>query len=150
MRAKQNHPMRAMLAAAAIAAFVFASDTHAADKDGEARLQELTVKLKEHEVADTRHAATTEIGTAEALRDKARTLTKKRRDRDQLVRTLDELEATLAVVGAKIVVSEADAKYTATQAKLEETKSELAAIRATADKLEKEQSALTKKLGGGQ
>jgi chromosome segregation ATPase len=116
--------------------------------DAEGKLQAFTVQLKEHEVADTGHAATSEIGKAEALRDKARTLTEKRSDRDTLTRTLDEFEATLALIGAKIVHASAKAKLDETKAKMNETKAKLAKTKASADELEKKQSALSSKLGG--
>lgn len=117
--------------------------------DAEAKLQTFTVQLKEHEVADTRHAATAELGKAEALRDKALGLTDKRSDRDALVRTLDELEATLAVVGAKIVHAEAKAKLAEQKAEMEKITAELTKTKAAADELEKQQAALSSKLGGG-
>jgi len=117
--------------------------------DGEARLSAYTVKLKEQEVADTRHAATSELGAAEALRDKARTLTEKRGDRDALVRTLDELEATLELVAARIVHAESQAKLAEQKTKMNEVKSKLAKTKAAADELEKKQSDLSSKLGGG-
>jgi hypothetical protein len=119
------------------------------DDNGEARLSTYTVKLKEHEVADTRHAATSEIGKAEALRDKARTLTEKRSDRDALTRTLDELEATLSLVEAKIIHAEAKAKLADQKGKMELVKGKLAKTKASADELEKKQSELGSKLGGG-
>lgn len=117
--------------------------------DGEAKLQAFTVKLKEQEVADTRHAATSEIGKAEALRDKARTLTEKRSDRDALVRTLDELEATLELVAAKIVHAESKAKLDAMKSEMEAVKATLKKTKAAADELEKKQAELGSKLGGG-
>jgi hypothetical protein len=117
--------------------------------DAEAKLQAFTVQLKEHEVADTRHAATSELGKAEALRDKARTLTDKRSDRELLARTLDELEATLALVGAKIVHAEAKAKLAEQKAEMDKISAELAKTKAAADELEKQQAALASQLGGG-
>lgn len=120
------------------------------EQDPEARLQGLTVQLKEQEVADTQHAATSEIGKAEALRDKARTLTKKRKDRDALARVLDELEATLALVGAKIVHAEAKAKLDEQKAEMEQLQATLAKTKAAADELEQKQQELSSKLGGGQ
>lgn len=117
--------------------------------DAEAKLQALTVQLKEQEVADAKHAATSEIGKAEALRDKARTLTDKRSDRDELTRTLDELEATLALVGAKIVHADAKAKLAAQEAKMKAVETTLAKTKKAADELEKKQAELSAKLGGG-
>jgi len=117
--------------------------------DAEARLQAFTVQLKEHEVADKGNAATSELGKAEALRDKARTLTDKRSDRELLARTLDELEATLALVGAKIVHAEAKTKLDAQKAEMQKISAELAKTKAAADELEKQQAALSSKLGGG-
>jgi hypothetical protein len=134
---------RTLLAALAIAMLVMLGDSRSAVGDeADARLQKYTVQLKEHEVADTRKAATTEIGKAEALRDKARTLMQKRKDRDALAQTLDELEATVALVGAKIVHAEAKAKHDEQKERLEKTRAELDEVQAEAEKLEK-------KLGGG-
>jgi chromosome segregation ATPase len=143
---------RTTLAAVAFAVLLGVGGTArlAAGDDGEARLQKLTVDLKEKEVADEkRHAATTDIGKAEALRDKARTLVSKRRDRDALARTLDELEATLELVGAKITAAEAKAKLDEQKAKMAKVKEQLAKVKAEADKLEKQQAEIEKKLGGG-
>ncbi len=117
--------------------------------DVEARLQALTVQLKKHEVADTTHAATSEIGKAEALRDKARSLSDKRRDREAMAHTLDELQATLALVGAKIVHAETKAKYDAQKTKMKEATNALARTKASADDLEQQQAQLERKLGGG-
>lgn len=145
----RSRPTPSVLALALVLGLA-ASPAAGDEKDaGEAKLQALTVKLKEHEVADTRHAATTEIGTAEALRDKARTLTDKRSDRDALARALDELEATLELVGAKIVHAEAKAKLAEQQAEMKKIKTELEKTKAAADELEKQQAALGSKLGGG-
>ncbi|MBK6916579.1 MAG: hypothetical protein IPH07_04175 [Deltaproteobacteria bacterium] len=121
----------------------------AADDDGDARLQKLTVELKEHNVDDTRHAATTELGKAEALRDKARTMIGERRERDALARTLDELEGTLSLIGAKIKHAAAKAGHDDAAKKRDALAAELAKVRADADALEKQQSELEKKLGGG-
>ncbi len=124
--------------------------THAADDgDADARLQKLAVSLKEQNVADTRHAATAELGKAEALRDKARTLIGERRERETLGRTLDELEGTLSLVGAKIKHAEAKAKLDEAKQKRDALKAELAKVKADADALEKQQAELEKKLGGG-
>ncbi len=117
--------------------FAVGADTAEAD----ARLQKYSVELKEHEVADTLKAATSEIGKAEALRDKARTLMKKRKDRDELARTLDELEATVSLVGAKIIHSQAKAKH-------DEVKGNLDKVRAELDQVQTEAEQLEAKLGG--
>lgn len=119
------------------------------DKEADARLQKLTVVLKQHDVGDTRKAATAEIGKAEALRDKARAAIGQRKEREALARTLDELEGTLSLVEAKIKASEAKAKLEAAKAKRAEIKAQLAKIRAEADDLEKQQQDVQKKLGGG-
>jgi hypothetical protein len=135
----------ATLAAVAIAMLVMVGDSRVAVGDDsseeDARLQKYTVELKEHSVADTRKAATSEIGKAEALRDKARTLMKKRKDRDELARTLDELEATVALIGGKIVHAEAKAKH-------DEVKGNLDNVRTELDKVQTEAEQLEKKLGG--
>jgi hypothetical protein len=145
--------LRPTLAALAIAmvAGLAGSRPAAGDEkdDAEARLSELTVKLKEHEVADTRHAATSEIGKAEALRDKARTLTDKRSDRDALDRALDELEATLSLVDARIVHAAAKAKLDEQKTKMKELQATLTKTKAAADELEKKQQSMATKLGGG-
>lgn len=121
----------------------------AADDNGDARLQKLTVELKEHNVADTSHAATKELGTAESLRDKARTLIGQRRERDALTRTLDELEGTLSLVGARIKHAAAKSAHDDAAKKRDALTAELSKVRADADALEKQQSELEKKLGGG-
>ena len=146
----RSRPSLATLAITMIAGLALSRPAAGDEKvDVEAKLEAFTVQLKEHEVADTRHAATSEIGKAEALRDKARTLTEKRKDRDQLIRTLDELEATLELVGAKIVNSEAKAKLDEQRAAMKELQAELAKTKAAADELEQQQAALESKLGGG-
>lgn len=128
---------RITLAALALAALVMLGDSRAAiGEEADARLQKYTVELKEHEVADTRKAATSEIGKAEALRDKARTLMQKRRDRDELDRTLDELEATVALVGAKIVHAKAKAKHDEQKQKLDKLQTELSEVQSEAERLE--------------
>jgi cob(I)alamin adenosyltransferase len=144
----RSRPTMAVLAIAMVAGLAGPAVGEEKD-DGEARLQAFTVQLKEHEVADTRHAATSEIGKAEALRDKARTLTEKRSDREALARTLDELEATLALVGAKIVHASAKAKLDEQESKMNELEAQVAKTKAEADKLEKQQAELSSKLGGG-
>jgi hypothetical protein len=145
----RSRPILSVLAIALVAGLA-ASPAIGDDKgSGEARLQAFTVQLKEHEVADKRHAATSEIGKAEALRDRARTLTKKRKDRDELARTLDELEATLELVAAKIVHSESKAKLDSQKVEMDEVKKQLAKTKAAADELEKKQAEIGSKLGGG-
>ena len=135
---------RTTLAALAIAMLVIFGDSRSAigEEANDQRLQKATVELKEHSVADSRKAATSEIGKAEALRDKAQTLMQKRKDRDELARTLDELEATVALVGAKIVHAEAKAKH-------DEQKNKLANLKQELDKVTTEAASLEKKLGGG-
>lgn len=148
IRRSRSAPLLAALSLSMLA--VLARPAGAADdEDADARLQKFTVQLKEHEVADTRHAATSELGKAEALRSKALTLMKKRKDRDALARTLDELEATVSLIGGKIAHAEAKAKLDEQKAKMAGIKAELAKVKAEADKLEQEQQSLEKKLGGG-
>ena len=141
--------MRTLATAAAFALVVVVGATRPVwGEDADARLQKLTVELKEQSVADEkRHAATTDIGKAEALRDKARSLGK-RKERDERDRTLDELEGTLALVKAKIIAAEAKAKLDEQKAQQAQIKSELAKVKAEADKLEKQQAEIEKKIGG--
>ena len=142
--------LRSRLFAATLAAvFVLGVGSAALGEDADARLQKLSVELKEHDVADTQHAATSELGKAEALKDKARTLVGERRERDVLESTLDELEATLSLVEAKIIHAAAKVKLDAAKAKRDKARSELAKVRNDADALEKQQAELEKKLGGG-
>jgi chromosome segregation ATPase len=115
----------------------------------DARLQKLSVELKKHDVADTSHAATGELGKAEALKDKARPMVGERKDREALARTLDELEATVSLIEAKIAHAAAKSKLDAAKAKREGIRAELAKVRTDADALEKQQAELEKKLGGG-
>jgi hypothetical protein len=135
---------RTTFAALTIALLVILGDSRPAigDEADEQRLQKYTVELKEHEVADSRKAATSELGKAEALRDKARSLMQKRKNRDELARTLDELEATVSLIGAKIVHAEAKAKHDGQKNKLGELRAELEKVQTEAEKLEK-------RLGGG-
>lgn len=123
----------------------------AAGDDGKAdqRLQALTVELKKYDVADTHHAATAELGKAEALRDKARSLMGERRERDALARAIDELEATLSLVEAKILHADAKAKLDKAKIDADGLEAEVSKVRAEADALEKQQDEMTKKLGGG-
>ncbi|MCX4243856.1 hypothetical protein [Paraliomyxa miuraensis] len=146
----RSRPSLAVLAFPLIAALALGGPAVGRDDedDPEAKLQAFTVQLKEHEVADTRHAATSELGKAEALRDKARTLTEKRKDRELLDRTLDELEATLALVGAKIVHAQAKAELDEQKAKMKEIQAELTKTKAAADEAEKKQAELAGKIGG--
>ena len=136
-------------AATLAAVFVLGVGSAAVGEDADARLQKLSVELKEQDVADTQHAATPELGKAEALRDKARTLVGERRDRDALAMTLDELEATLSLVEAKILHAAAKAKLDAAKTRREKARDDLAKVRNDADALEKQQAELEKKLGGG-
>ena len=146
-------PKRRTLAAAAVLAllaFGTGRDAIGGDDDGaDARLQKLSVDLKEYNVADTGHAATAELGKAEALRDKARTLMGERREREVLAQTLDELEATASLIDAKIIAAAAKNKLTAAQKKRDELRGDVKQTQADADKLEQQQSDLEKKLGGG-
>lgn len=138
------------LAAAALAAMIVLGPGRVAiGEDADAKLQKLTVELKQYDVADTSHAATAELGEAESLRDKARSLIGERRERETLARALDRLEATLSLIDAKIVHAAAKAKLDAAKAKREEIRAELTKVRADADALEKQQAELEKKLGGG-
>jgi len=145
---------KSSLGAAALAAMLVLATGNVAiggDDGGadDARLQNLSVELKKHEVADTSHAATAEIGKAEALKDKARPMVGERKDREALARTLDELEATLSLVEAKLAHAAAKSKLDVAKAKRDDIKSELAKVRTDADALEKQQAELEKKLGGG-
>ena len=119
------------------------------DEEAEAdkRIQAATVELKKLETDDERKAATAEIGKAEALRDKARSILGDRKEREALVRTLDEMEGHLALASAQIVESDAKADLGAERAKLEAAKQELATVRANVSKLEKEQAELDRQLG---
>ena len=114
----------------------------------DARLQELTVELKKQDVNDSHHAATAELGQAEALRDKARSLIGERRQKRQLARTLDELEATIALASAKIVAAEAKAKLDKATDRADKIRSELARIQKHAYELEKAGEQLQQRLGG--
>ncbi len=124
----------------------------AAGDDGKAdeRLQALTVELKKYDVADdTHHAATAELGKAEALRDKARSLMGERRERDVLARAIDELEATLSLVEAKILHADAKTKLDKAKADAATLDAEVAKVRGEADALEKQQEEMQRKIGGG-
>lgn len=145
----RSRPTFSVLAIALVAGLAASPAIGDEDGDAEAKLQAYTVKLKEHEVADKRHAATSEIGKAEALRDKARTLTKKRSDREELGRTLDELEATLELVAARIVHAEARAQLDAQKVEMEEVQKQLTKTKAAADDAEKKQAEIAGKIGGG-
>jgi hypothetical protein len=147
-------PRRRMLAAAAVIALtVFGVGRDAVgggDDDGaDARLQKLSVDLKEYNVADTDHAATAELGKAEALRDKARSLMGERKEREVLAQTLDELEATASLIDAKIIAAAAKSKRSAAEKKRDELRGQVKTTQADADKLEQQQASLEKKLGGG-
>lgn len=144
---------KSSLGAAALAAMLVLATGNIAvgGDDGnadDARLQKLSVALKEHDVADTSHAATAELGKAEALKDKARPMVGERKDREALTRTLDELEATVSLIDAKIAHAAAKSKLDAAKAKRDGIKSELTKVRTDADALEKQQAELEKKLGG--
>ncbi len=143
---------RGLAAAAVIALTIFGVGRVAigGDDDGsDARLQKLSVALKEASVADTSHAATAEIGKAEALRDKARSLMGERRERDALAQTLDELDGTVSLIDAKILHAGAKAKLDAAQKQRDGLKAEVKKVQADADALEQQQADLEKKLGGG-
>ena len=93
------------MAGAAIVAALFFSPVAFGDEDSagaDAQLQELTVELKKLDVADKDNVATADLGKAEALRDKARTLVGDKKQTQALTWTLEELEATVAVVEAKL------------------------------------------------
>lgn len=119
------------------------------DDGADARLQKLSVSLKQYNVDDTDHAATAELGKAEALRDKARSLMGERRERDVLAQTLDELEGTVSLIDAKIIAAKAKSARVAAEKKRDELRAEVKKIQADADKLEAQQAELEKKLGGG-
>lgn len=131
---------------------VLASPTVSAKKDdgqADARIQAMTVELKKLEVADTKAAATSEIGKAEALRDKARSLMGERKEREALQMTLEELEATVALAGGKIKEAGRSAELKAEKDKLHSLESALEEARTRVAALEKEQADIEKKLGGG-
>ncbi len=120
----------------------------------DAQLQELTVELKKLDVADRDHVATQEIGKAEALRDKARSLVGNRKAAQELRWTLEELEATVALIDAKIGKHKADKELASVKQALEAKRNQIAVTNGEAQKLEEKQSELEKKLegkkGGGQ
>lgn len=119
------------------------------DADPDAQLQELAVELKKLDVADEDHVATQEIGKAEALRDKARTLVGDKKAEEQLRWTLEELEATVALVDAKISRHAAEKALAAARKAVDDKQQQIETMTAEADQLEKKQSELEKKLGGG-
>ncbi len=128
-----------------------ASPIFAAGDDGDAdtQIQNMTVQLKELGVKDARNAATSELGQAEALVDKARSIVGERKERDALERTLDEADATLSLAEAKIIEADKKAMLDEQKQLLAETESELATTRDKVAELETVQSDLDAKLGGG-
>jgi chromosome segregation ATPase len=143
---------RLAVASVVAALFLAGSPNVAAKKDdgsADQKIQAMTVAIKKLEVLDKRNAATAEIGQAEALRDKARSLIGKRKGRDALAATVDELEATVALAEGKIIEADKQAAVDARKAKLAQVRKELQQVNASLAKLEKEQAALQKKLGGG-
>ena len=152
MRAIRSRTGSRMAVAAAIVLMGLMADPSFAkkgDADADAQIQAMTVELKKIEVADKRHAATAEIGKAEALRDKARSMVGDRKQREELARVLEELEATLALAQAKMIEAEKLAELEAEQQKLDATRKELAQTRGQVEQLEKEQAKIERQLGGG-
>ena len=119
------------------------------DSEADAKIQQMTVQLKELDVKDERNAATGELGQAEALVAKARSIIGERSERDALAQTLDEAEATLSLAEAKIIEADKQAALDEQKQKLAATEQKLKSTRATVAKLEKEQAELDAKLGGG-
>ncbi len=139
------------LAIIALLGLVTAASVSAKKKRGgeaDDKIQALTVELKELDVADEHHAATSEIGQAEALRDKARSLIGERKQRELLEQTLERAEATVALASAKVVEAEKQAALDAQETQRDATNKELEAVRAAVAKLEKQQATLEKKLRG--
>ena len=128
-----------------------ASPLFAAGDEGDAdsQIQQMTVELKELDVKDGRNAATSELGQAEALVAKARSIIGERKERDALERTLDEAAATLSLAEAKIIEADKQAELDEQKQLLAETESELTATRDEVAELEKVQAELDGKLGGG-
>jgi uncharacterized protein (DUF3084 family) len=115
----------------------------------DAQLQELQVELKKLQVADKDNVATQEIGKAEALRDKARSLVGDKKATQDLRWSLEELEAVVNLVQAKISKHEAEQALAAVKGQVAETQGQIKELSTAADELEKKQSELEKKLGGG-
>jgi hypothetical protein len=145
----RSRPTLSVLAIALVAGLAASPAIGDEDDDAEARLQSYTVKLKEQEVADKRNAATSELGKAQALIDKSRTLSEKRSDREELARTLDELQATLELSAARIVHADARAQLDAQKVEMEEVQKQLTKTKAAADDAEKKQAEIAGKIGGG-
>ena len=138
------------LAAAVLAGLFVTTPLFAADEtDADAQIQQMTVELKELDVADERNAATAELGQVEALVAKARSIVGERREREVLQRTIEEAEATLSLAEGKMVEAEKEAMLEEQKEKLAETESELQSTRNRVDELEQEQAKLDAKLGGG-
>jgi chromosome segregation ATPase len=115
----------------------------------DAQLEELTVELKKLDVADKSNVATAELGRAEALRDKARSLIGDKKAKEQLTWALDELEATVALVDAKIEKDAAEKALADAKAAVDAKQQEISSLTTETETLEKKQGALEKKLGGG-
>ncbi len=128
-----------------------ASPLFAAGDEGEAdaQIQQMTVELKELGVKDGRNAATSELGQAEALVAKARSIIGERKERDALGRTLEEAAATLSLAEAKIIEADKQAMLDEQKQILAETETELAGTRDKVAELETVQAELDEKLGGG-
>lgn len=120
------------------------------DAGPDAQLQELSVELKKLEVADKDNVATQEIGKAEALRDKARSLIGDKKSAQDLRWSLDEFEALVSLIEAKVGKHEAEQTLAAAKKQVDDTQAKIKELTATADQLEKKQSELEKKLGGAQ
>ena len=120
------------------------------DSSSDAQLQELTVELKKLEVADKDNVATQEIGKAEALRDKARSLIGVKKGADDLRWSLEELEAVVSLIEAKVGKHEAEQALAVVQKEVADTRAQTKELTGAADQLEKKQSQLEKQLGGAQ
>jgi hypothetical protein len=125
--------------------------TPASGDDADAKIQAASVELKTLEVADKDHVATAEIGKAEALRDKARSLVgaKKKDEEQALAWSVDELQGTVALIRGKIQNAEAKAKLEAAKKAAADKQAEIATTKAEAEKIEKETAEVAKKIGGG-
>jgi predicted nucleic acid-binding Zn-ribbon protein len=118
------------------------------DDSSDTQLQELQVELKKLQVADNDNVATEEIGKAEALRDKARSLIGAKKSAQDLRWSLEELEAVVNLIGAKIGKHEAEQALAAVKAEVAQTQGKIKELSSAADELEKKQADLEKQLGG--
>jgi len=134
---------------AVVGIITMATPLFAADGTADSQIQQMTVKVKELETEDERNAATSELGQAEALIAKARSIVGERSERDELARTLEESEATLSLAEAKIIEADKQAALDEQGAALAKVEADLKSTRLEVDELEAEQAKLDAKLGGG-